>query len=182
MAGIWRGTFRNEWPRYSGHINACLQDKMFTSFSHRIKPICPYITKRQLHPGGTTAANSCCWRMNMAWSQAPRLMKRFPCELSPVYNSKAIFTLIPLLSAKQIHNCFTSTQTYLGLYKNNGAQIKLSLYMPWRPLGLREVGVPTISEAHRLWQGCQPYASAAFYSQKDSWYSFLLEAESNPGP
>jgi hypothetical protein len=29
---------------------------------------------------------------------------------------------------------------------------------------------------------CQPYAPAAFYSQKDSWYSFLLEAESTPGP
>jgi hypothetical protein len=25
-------------------------------------------------------------------------------------------------------------------------------------------------------------ASAAIYAQEDSWYSFLLEAESNPGP
>jgi hypothetical protein len=30
--------------------------------------------------------------------------------------------------------------------------------------------------------GCQPYAPAAFYSQEDSWYSFLLEAESTPRP
>jgi hypothetical protein len=29
---------------------------------------------------------------------------------------------------------------------------------------------------------CQPYAPAAFYPQQDSWYSFLLEPESTPGP
>jgi hypothetical protein len=32
------------------------------------------------------------------------------------------------------------------------------------------------------WQGCQPYAPAAFTPRKYSWYSFLLEAESTPGP
>jgi hypothetical protein len=36
--------------------------------------------------------------------------------------------------------------------------------------------------AHRWWQGCQPYAPAAFYPQEDTWYSFLSEAESTPGP
>ena len=30
--------------------------------------------------------------------------------------------------------------------------------------------------------GCQPYAPAAFTPTKNSWYSFLLEAESTPGP
>ena len=30
--------------------------------------------------------------------------------------------------------------------------------------------------------GCQPYAPAAFTPRKYSWYSFLLEAESTPGP
>jgi hypothetical protein len=34
--------------------------------------------------------------------------------------------------------------------------------------------------AYRWRQGCQPYAPATFYPQKDSWYSFLLEAESTP--
>jgi hypothetical protein len=35
-----------------------------------------------------------------------------------------------------------------------------------------------------LWAftACQPYAPAVFYHQEDSWYSFLLEAESTPGP
>jgi hypothetical protein len=34
----------------------------------------------------------------------------------------------------------------------------------------------------RKWQGCQPYAPDAFTLRKYSWYSFLLEAESTPGP
>jgi hypothetical protein len=43
-------------------------------------------------------------------------------------------------------------------------KVKLSLYRPWRPLGLREVEAPTFSRqsAHRWRQGCQPYAPAAF--------------------
>jgi hypothetical protein len=32
------------------------------------------------------------------------------------------------------------------------------------------------------WQACQPYALTAFTPRKYSWYSFLLEAESTPGP
>jgi len=32
------------------------------------------------------------------------------------------------------------------------------------------------------WQGCQPYAPAAFTPRKYNWYSFLLEAESVPQP
>jgi hypothetical protein len=30
-------------------------------------------------------------------------------------------------------------------------------------------------------EALQPYAPAALYPQEDSWYSFLLEAESTPG-
>jgi hypothetical protein len=32
------------------------------------------------------------------------------------------------------------------------------------------------------WYGCQPHAPAAFTPRKCSWYLFLLEAESTPGP
>jgi hypothetical protein len=35
--------------------------------------------------------------------------------------------------------------------------------------------------ANRQRQGCQPYVPAAFHTQEDSWYSFLLEAELTPG-
>jgi hypothetical protein len=36
--------------------------------------------------------------------------------------------------------------------------------------------------ANKCRQGRQPYAPAAFYPPEKSWYSFLLEAESTPGP
>jgi hypothetical protein len=35
---------------------------------------------------------------------------------------------------------------------------------------------------HRWWWGCQSDAPAVLSPQKDSWYSFLLEAQSIPGP
>jgi hypothetical protein len=54
---------------------------------------------------------------------------------------------------------------------------------PWRVIGLWDVEAPTFSRqsAHRERWGCQLYAPAALYPQEDSWYSFLLEVESNPG-
>jgi hypothetical protein len=52
-----------------------------------------------------------------------------------------------------------------------------------------EVKAPTLlrQTANRWWQGCQPYAPAELYPQvsfifTDSWYSFVLEVESTPGP
>jgi hypothetical protein len=37
-------------------------------------------------------------------------------------------------------------------------------------------------QSAHIWQeGCQPYTLAAFYAQEDSWYSYLLEAQVNPG-
>jgi hypothetical protein len=49
---------------------------------------------------------------------------------------------------------------------------------------LWDVEIPTFSRksAHRWRWGCQPYAPVALYPQEDSWYSFLWEAESTPGP
>jgi hypothetical protein len=43
---------------------------------------------------------------------------------------------------------------------------------------LRLTDLKTIDR--RMWQGCQSYAPAAFTTRKYSWYSFLLEAGSNP--
>jgi len=37
-------------------------------------------------------------------------------------------------------------------------------------------------QRHRMVVSCQPYAPAAFTPRKCTWYSFLLEAESTPGP
>jgi hypothetical protein len=55
---------------------------------------------------------------------------------------------------------------------------------PWRPIGLWGIKAPTFCRhsAHRWQWGCQPHAPATLYPQEDSWYSFLLEAKSTPGP
>jgi hypothetical protein len=51
------------------------------------------------------------------------------------------------------------------------------------PRGFQEVKVPRFRDnGTGWWYVCQPYAPAAFAHRKYSWYSFLLEAESNPGP
>jgi hypothetical protein len=64
-------------------------------------------------------------------------------------------------------------------------KIKVSLCRPWRLLGLPEVEAPTFSDS-RLTDGGKvvsltrrpPFNTP----QENSWYSFLLEAESTPGP
>ena len=51
------------------------------------------------------------------------------------------------------------------------------------PRGFQDVKVPRFHDnGTGWWQGCQPYAPAAFTPRKYIWYSFLLEAESTPGP
>jgi hypothetical protein len=54
--------------------------------------------------------------------------------------------------------------------------------MEW-PRGLQEVKVPRFHDnGTGWWYGCQPYAPASFTPRKYTWYLFLLEAESTPGP
>ena len=49
------------------------------------------------------------------------------------------------------------------------------------PRGFQEVKVPRFHDnGTGWWQGCQPYAPAAFSPRKFTWYSFLLEAETTP--
>ena len=42
--------------------------------------------------------------------------------------------------------------------------------------------IQAVSKRHTKVVGCQPYAPPAFTPRKYSWYSFLLEAHSTPGP
>jgi hypothetical protein len=51
------------------------------------------------------------------------------------------------------------------------------------PEGSRRLRLPDFKTINTWrWQVCQPHASAAFTPRKYFWYSFLLEAESSPGP
>jgi hypothetical protein len=55
---------------------------------------------------------------------------------------------------------------------------------PWRPIGLWDVGAPTFSLDSRLTDGGKVVSLTRrppFSPQEDSWYSFLLEAESPQG-
>jgi hypothetical protein len=56
---------------------------------------------------------------------------------------------------------------------------------PWTgPEGSRRLRLPDFMTVGTwMWSGCQAYTPAAFTPpRKYSWYSFLLEAESTPGP
>jgi hypothetical protein len=49
--------------------------------------------------------------------------------------------------------------------------------------GSRRLSIPDFKTVGTWrWQGCLPYAPAAFNPSKYPWYSFLLEAESTPWP
>jgi hypothetical protein len=71
-------------------------------------------------------------------------------------------------------------QTYSGGGKK-GKAIPLQTWTG--PEGSRRLKFPdfkTIGTGR--WSGYQPYVPAAFTPRKYSWYSFLFEAESTPGP
>ena len=74
----------------------------------------------------------------------------------------------------------------LSVYKQCGEVYKKknqSHYRPEVPRGFQEVKVPRLRDNGTGWQwGCPPYGTAAFTLRKYSWYSFLLESESTPGP
>jgi len=111
----------------------------------------------------------------------------------------------PILS--QLDPVHTPRSHFLKMYLNNtlpsmpgSPQWSLSLRFPhqnpvhkkgkaiplqaWTaPEGSRRLGLPDFKTTGTWrWLGCQPYTPAAFTHKKHSWYSFLLEAESTPGP
>jgi hypothetical protein len=56
--------------------------------------------------------------------------------------------------------------------------------MPWRPVGLWDIEAPTVSLDNPLTDGDKVVSSVhqpPFTAEEDTWYSFLLEAESTPG-
>ena len=65
--------------------------------------------------------------------------------------------------------------------KGKGKSVPLQAWSG--PEGSRKLRFPDfMTTAQGGGKSCQPYAPAAFAPRKFSWYSFLLEAESTPGP
>jgi hypothetical protein len=79
----------------------------------------------------------------------------------------------------KLQNVATNQSLIINLSK--GKAIPLQAWAG--PEGSRSLRLPdfkpTTQEGGKV---CQPYAPAAFTPMKYSWYSFLLEAESTPGP
>jgi hypothetical protein len=95
-------------------------------------------------------------------------------------NRKEPFTDYPrFFHVPQFHENNIITELFL-----TDAQLG-QLYRCWRVLGLREVEAPTFPDI-RLTEGGEAVSLTrgldALYPHEDSWYSFLLEAESTPGP
>jgi hypothetical protein len=66
---------------------------------------------------------------------------------------------------------------------NKGKGKAIPLQAVTGPEGSRRLRLPDFKTIGLCrWQGYQPYAPAAFTPRKYSWYSFLLETESTPGP
>jgi hypothetical protein len=89
------------------------------------------------------------------------------CVYNPVHSNGNYPTVCVFVAAGI---CLPSTCLEKGLQANVSLQ--------------QAVEAPTFSRqsAHRWRCGCQPYPPTALYPQEDSWYSFLLKAESSPGP
>ena len=66
------------------------------------------------------------------------------------------------------------------LRKSKGKAVSLQAWTD--PKGSKKLRLPDFVTTVQAGLGCQPYAPAAFTPRKYSWYSFLLEAESTPGP
>jgi hypothetical protein len=65
-------------------------------------------------------------------------------------------------------------------YRGKGNAIQLQALTG--PEGSRRLMLPDFTTIGTwMWQGCQPYAPAAFTPRKYSWYWFLFEDESTPG-
>ena len=72
-------------------------------------------------------------------------------------------------------------RAYLQIQQSKGKAVPLQAWTG--PEGSQEVKFPRLrDDGTRMVVGCQPYAPAVFNPRKYSWYSFLLEAESTPGP
>jgi hypothetical protein len=90
-----------------------------------------------------------------------------------------------ILSALQLWvSLYLLNSLYCSLYFFTYRGKAIPLQALTGPEGSRRLRIPDFLKTIGIWrwQGCQPYAPYAFTPRKYSRYSFLLEAESTPGP
>jgi hypothetical protein len=89
--------------------------------------------------------------------------------------------------SKYIQRVPRKTDCLLYLYLTDAVTISKGEVIPvtgrGSPQGCETSRLPHFprQSAHKWRWVCQPYATVALQPQEDSWYSFLLEAESTPG-
>jgi hypothetical protein len=72
-------------------------------------------------------------------------------------------------------------------FEATAGKVKISLYRPWKPIGCERLRLPHYLDKRLIDGGKvvsptrQPDFTPRFIYFKDSWYSFLLQAESTPG-
>jgi hypothetical protein len=109
-------------------------------------------------------------------------------KCSAFYAKLITFSPTPAESSPQLHIPYLSSNMHIITdltFKTLGKKVKLSLWQAveaHRFVRRRGSHIFSRQSAHRWRWGCQPYAPDALYPQEDSWYSFLSEAESTPGP
>jgi hypothetical protein len=103
------------------------------------------------------------------------------------FQAEATGHFIPRIGTLRVHilKLLKEWQSFVSYLKSNTTSVcRNATYVQSKvPTGVEAVEASTFfrQSAHRWRWGCQPYAPAALYPQEDSWYSFLLEAESTPG-
>ena len=101
-----------------------------------------------------------------------------------------LFIFYPQRLVYDISHVPQETEYYLHKYQMLNIKLKVQSSPTGHagPEGSRRVKAPSFRDDTVMVVGCQPYAPAAFTPRiipddsKHTWYSFLLEAESTPGP
>jgi hypothetical protein len=102
----------------------------------------------------------------------------------PVHNKHTYLLVSPSLNLfstqyRKLRNTPSNNIWYVKVK----VKVKQSRY---RPRVVQRVPGIKVARFHNngtgWWYGCQTYAPPAFTPRKYTWYSFLLEAESTPGP
>ena len=123
-----------------------------------------------------------------------RMWGQLLCQKHVLYTNRIEYHSKPdcwnkklILKYSKARKCFLHKQKALTSDTGNSAKKGTYQYQshcrPEVPRGFQEVKVPRLRDnGPEGWWVCERYAPAAFTPRKYSWYSFLLEAESTPGP